>query len=201
MTSATEAFVGTSAGSIVAARWPRAQPRAGPRGAGTGAAAGRRRHGRGAEPRSAAGRAAAARRSAGGSAALLGGRRATAPLALAALARGPRRRAGPRALPARACPERRAALDELRERVERWGARFDGRLRWSRVDRAAGRRVVFGAPGAPAATVGEAVAASCAVPVVFRPVTIGGREYVDGGVWSLTNLDAAPAGRDTPCCA
>jgi NTE family protein len=33
------------------------------------------------------------------------------------------------------------------------------------------------------------------VPWVFAPVTIGGREYVDGGVWSPTNLDAAPAGR------
>jgi NTE family protein len=28
-------------------------------------------------------------------------------------------------------------------------------------------------------------------------VTIGGREYVDGGAWSVTNLDAAHAGRDT----
>ena len=26
---------------------------------------------------------------------------------------------------------------------------------------------------------------------------IGGREYVDGGAWSVTNLDAAPARRDT----
>jgi NTE family protein len=26
-------------------------------------------------------------------------------------------------------------------------------------------------------------------------VEIGGREYVDGGVWSPTNLDAVPAGR------
>jgi NTE family protein len=32
---------------------------------------------------------------------------------------------------------------------------------------------------------------------VFQPVKIGGREYVDGGVWSPTNLDAAPAGRGT----
>ena len=37
--------------------------------------------------------------------------------------------------------------------------------------------------------------ASCAVPWIFAPVRIGGREYVDGGVWSPTNLDAAPAGR------
>jgi NTE family protein len=28
-------------------------------------------------------------------------------------------------------------------------------------------------------------------------VRIGDREYVDGGVWSTTNLDAARAGRDT----
>ena len=56
---------------------------------------------------------------------------------------------------------------------------------------------MFGAPGAPDASVTEAVLASCAVPWVFRPVEIGGREYVDGGVWSVTNLDAAPAGRDT----
>ena len=37
--------------------------------------------------------------------------------------------------------------------------------------------------------------ASCAVPWIFAPVEIDGREYVDGGVWSLTNLDAVPAGR------
>jgi NTE family protein len=41
------------------------------------------------------------------------------------------------------------------------------------------------------------VAASCTVPWLFAPVEIDGREYVDGGVWSPTNLDAAPAGRDT----
>jgi NTE family protein len=28
-------------------------------------------------------------------------------------------------------------------------------------------------------------------------VTIGGREYVDGGVWSMTNLDVALVGRGT----
>jgi NTE family protein len=57
--------------------------------------------------------------------------------------------------------------------------------------------VVFGSPGAPEATVAEAVEASCTVPWLFAPVEIGGREYVDGGIWSPTNLDAAPAGRDT----
>jgi NTE family protein len=55
--------------------------------------------------------------------------------------------------------------------------------------------VLFGAPDEPKATVAEAVLASCAVPWIFAPVEIGGREYVDGGVWSPTNLDAAPGGR------
>ena len=74
---------------------------------------------------------------------------------------------------------------------------FDGRLRVAAVDRRSGRRVVFGAPGAPPARVAEAVMASCAVPWVFRPITIGGREYVDGGVWSAANLDAAPVRKGT----
>jgi NTE family protein len=56
---------------------------------------------------------------------------------------------------------------------------------------------MFGSPGHLGAGVGEAVAASCSVPWLFAPVTIAGRQYVDGGVWSATNLDAAPAGRDT----
>ena len=34
--------------------------------------------------------------------------------------------------------------------------------------------------------------ASCSVPWLFAPVEIGEREYVDGGVWSPTNLDAVP---------
>ena len=61
-----------------------------------------------------------------------------------------------------------------------------------------GERTVFGRPGAPPATVGEAVAASCAMPGFFRPVDIGGRRYVDGGCHSPTNLDLlAGEGLDT----
>lgn len=37
----------------------------------------------------------------------------------------------------------------------------------------------------------DAVAASCAVPIVFPPTTINGRRYVDGGVRSLANADLA----------
>jgi NTE family protein len=37
----------------------------------------------------------------------------------------------------------------------------------------------------------RAVAASCAVPAVYPPVTIGGRRYMDGGIRSATNADLA----------
>jgi NTE family protein len=62
------------------------------------------------------------------------------------------------------------------------------------VDLASGRRAIFGRDGTGAAagggpTLGQAVAASCAVPAFFAPVTIGGRRYVDGGVHSPTNAD------------
>jgi NTE family protein len=89
-------------------------------------------------------------------------------------------------------PAGRFDLDGLGERMDGLGARFDGRLRIVAVDRASGRRVVFGEPASPDATVGQAVEASCAVPGVFRPITIGARTYVDGGVWSPTNLDLVP---------
>jgi NTE family protein len=76
------------------------------------------------------------------------------------------------------------------------GGRFDGRLRVVAVDRASGRRVVFGSPGAPSATIAQALSASCALPLMFAPAVIEGREYVDGAVWSPTNADVAPAQRD-----
>jgi NTE family protein len=37
----------------------------------------------------------------------------------------------------------------------------------------------------------RAVAASCAVPAVYPPVTISGRRYMDGGIRSATNADLA----------
>ena len=57
------------------------------------------------------------------------------------------------------------------------------------------RRVVFGTPGAPTTDVGTAVAASCAIPAYFQPVSIGGHTYVDGGVHSPTNADVVLADR------
>jgi NTE family protein len=63
------------------------------------------------------------------------------------------------------------------------------RFRAVAADYATGRRVAFGADGAPPATVAEAVAASCAIPGFYHPVTIAGRRYVDGGICSVSNLD------------
>jgi NTE family protein len=98
-------------------------------------------------------------------------------------------------------PRGRIELNELRGRVDALAPSFDGRLRIVAVDRGSGRRVVFGDPGAPEASVADAVAASCAVPGLFAPVALDGREYVDGGVWSPTNLDLArPASGDRVLC-
>lgn len=74
--------------------------------------------------------------------------------------------------------------------------RWDGRLRVVAVERKSGRRVVFGSPGAPNASVAEAVAASCSVPMIFAPAVIEDVEYVDGALWSPSNADVAPVSRD-----
>jgi NTE family protein len=182
-----EAFLGTSAGSIVAAHLAAGRS---PRRPST--------VGREIELASANGRGGVA-------VSVLGGARRAGDLALAAwsplapIALSAAAPAGAllRAAGLAAITRPRGDLSDLRRRVEEYGAAFDGRLRVVCVDRRRGRRVVFGSPGAPYARVAEAVAASCSVPWLFAPVTIGGREYVDGGVWSATNLDAAPAGRDT----
>src|SRR5215218_3248822 len=115
-----------------------------------------------------------------------------APLALAGTAPGG---AVARAAALAAVPRGKRSLGGLARLVEQSGASFDGRLRIAAVDRRNGKRVVFGAPGSPDASVAQAVLASCSIPWVFKPVTIDGREYVDGGVWSPTNLDATPARR------
>ncbi len=182
-----EHFVGTSAGSIVAAHLTAGTSLRRPSAVGTAIAL------PDSEPaHGLAGTALEAARRAGAITLALSA--TFAPLALgAAEPAGALVRAGM----LRRLPRPASTLAQLRRRVEQSPARFDGRLRVVAVERRSGRRVVFGSPGAPRATVAEAVEASCSVPWLFAPVTIGGREYVDGGVWSPTNLDAAPAWRDT----
>jgi NTE family protein len=183
-----EYLLGTSAGSIVAATLAAGhEPEAGDRSAQAWARAAP-------EVDAKSGRLATALATVGREAARWGAAAAAplAPLALSAsapagaVARAAALAAGPR-------PER--TLDRLRVHLERLGTSFDGRLRVVAVDRRNGRRVLFGAPGAPSVSVPDAVIASCSVPWLFAPVEIDGREYVDGGVWSPTNLDAAPVRR------
>jgi NTE family protein len=87
------------------------------------------------------------------------------------------------------------SLAQLGRAIELAGPRWDGRLRVAAVDLESGSRVIFGADGQPEPPVSLAVQASCAIPGVFEPVRFDGRSYVDGGVWSPTNMDTAEATR------
>ncbi|HVB42755.1 MAG TPA: patatin-like phospholipase family protein [Streptosporangiaceae bacterium] len=81
--------------------------------------------------------------------------------------------------------ERRKVI-ESRLPVRDWPA---GRLQITAVDAVSGEFTVFDA----ASGVGlvDAVGASCAVPGIWPPVTIGERRYVDGGMRSAANADLA----------
>ncbi|MFI0453841.1 patatin-like phospholipase family protein [Actinomadura sp. 6N118] len=100
-------------------------------------------------------------------------------------------RLGRMALNARTAPEaERAAVMRARLPVHDWP---DRPLLVTAVDAATGAFTVFDRTGE--ATLLEAVGASCAVPGVYPPVSIGGRRYIDGGARSATNADLA-AGHD-----
>jgi NTE family protein len=79
--------------------------------------------------------------------------------------------------------ERCRPLDDLSE--DGW----PDRLWICTVRREDGQRRVFGHPGTPVPALSQAVAASCAIPGYFRPVSIQGRDHLDGGVHSGTNAD------------
>ena len=169
------AFVGTSAGSIVAAR-------AGLRTL-AAAARGRGRARAGPRPRA---RARAPRGRAVG-----WGRRRRLP-----------RWPSPQRSPRRAPPRARSRWDGGRSAAARgptctsaWptgGARFDGRLRVGRSTGPTARASCSVSP-APRRRASPSRGGLVLDPRVFNPVRIGGRDYVDGGAWSVTNLDAAPA--------
>lgn len=80
-------------------------------------------------------------------------------------------------------------LKAVVRRVVPSGWPTDLRLWVVAVDYATGRRVAFGRRGAPAADLADAVAASCAIPGFYHPVTIHGTRYIDGGLYSPSNLD------------
>lgn len=57
------------------------------------------------------------------------------------------------------------------------------------ADARTGKRVAFGSDRAPRTSLGEAVAASWAIPGIFPPVEIHGRRYLDGGAVSPSSAD------------
>ncbi|UQU66935.1 patatin-like phospholipase family protein [Couchioplanes caeruleus] len=101
-------------------------------------------------------------------------------------ARG-RARLGRAALRARTVPEseRRTAI-AARVRRDEWPA---ARLLVPAVEAQTGEVAVFDAQSGVSLI--DAVAASCAVPLVWPPMTVAGRRYVDGGVRSVANVDLA----------
>jgi NTE family protein len=64
-------------------------------------------------------------------------------------------------------------------------------LRVVAVDLDRGEAVAFGAPGRRDVPVSRAVQASAALPGLYRPVRIGGRDYVDGGVKKTAHVNLA----------
>jgi NTE family protein len=67
------------------------------------------------------------------------------------------------------------------------------RLLISATDLDSAQRIVFGEEGAPDATISEAAAASTALPLLYAPRRIGERVYLDGGLRSTTNIEIAIA--------
>lgn len=85
-------------------------------------------------------------------------------------------------------------LERLGGLLEEWP---DQPLWITAVRRSDARRVVFGCDDL-GVNPGQAISASCAIPGLFKPVTIGRHRYIDGGAHSPTNADLlVKAGVDT----
>jgi len=98
-----------------------------------------------------------------------------------------RARIGRAALHARTMPEseRRAVIRGRLPRAS-WPQRD---LRVTAIDAESGEFVVFKRDSGVELL--DAVAASCAVPLVYPPATIGERRFIDGGMRSIANADLA----------
>jgi NTE family protein len=98
-----------------------------------------------------------------------------------------RARLGRAAIRARTVPEaERRAIIEKRLPNKSWP---ETRLVITSVDAETGEARNFDRDSG--ISVAEAVAASCAVPLVWPPITIDGHRYIDGGVRSPANADLA----------
>jgi len=68
---------------------------------------------------------------------------------------------------------------------------LDNELYLAATDLDTCERIVFGAEGWDDVPISTAVRASTALPMVYAPVMVKDREFIDGGVVSTTNLDIA----------
>src|SRR4029079_19806753 len=66
---------------------------------------------------------------------------------------------------------------------------LDSELYLAATDLDTCERIVLGAEGWDDVPISQAVRASAALPMVYQPVEVRGRELVDGGIVSTTNLD------------
>ncbi len=82
--------------------------------------------------------------------------------------------------------EKRIEVIRSRIGVEKWG---DRELKVTAVEAETGKFTVFDKDSG--VDIVHAVAASCAVPLVWPAVTIGGKHYIDGGIRSTANVDLA----------
>ncbi len=90
--------------------------------------------------------------------------------------------------------------DGLREWMNSWlgqAGRTDDFRRLERILRIVaveldtGEPKAFGAPGFDHVPISKAVQASCAIPGLYRPVLIDGKEYIDGGVRKTAHISLA----------
>lgn len=110
----------------------------------------------------------------------------------AADAQAARARVGAAALAAKTMPEEaRLHIISARLPVQHWPDKQ--RLLIPAVNAQTGALVVFDRDAAVPFLL--AVAASCAVPGIYPPTTIGDQRYIDGGVRSATNADLAQGAR------
>ncbi|HEX3173373.1 MAG TPA: patatin-like phospholipase family protein [Solirubrobacterales bacterium] len=68
---------------------------------------------------------------------------------------------------------------------------LDAELYLTATDLDTCERLVFGEPGWDDVPISKAVECSTALPVVYKPVDLKGRQLVDGGIRSTTNVDIA----------
>lgn len=70
-------------------------------------------------------------------------------------------------------------------------ADLKARLAIIATDLDTGERVIFGEPPLDQVPISWAVAASSALPLVYRPVRIGDHDYIDGGIRGTASIDLA----------